>query len=94
MQGYSAKYEYKHTVLASAAWLKDNIAFTFTLDDVSLSAAHFECTVRGYAAVPFAANSASISNMLPCVEASDLPVQECVQHFSLDGPPLSIPVHE
>eukprot|EP00891_Asterochloris_glomerata_P007219 jgi/Astpho2/7219/Aster-01532 len=32
-RGYAAKYDYKHSVLASAAWLKDNIAFTFTLDD-------------------------------------------------------------
>ena len=40
MQGYSTKYDYKHSVLASAAWLKDNVAFTFTLDDVSLIAAH------------------------------------------------------
>ena len=74
MQGYSTKYNYKHSVLASAAWLKDNIAFTFTIEDVSLIAAHTHIE-REYAEEGFATSSATSAAMLK-VEAADLPSLE------------------
>lgn len=72
MQGYAAKYDYKHSVLASAAWLKDNIAFTFTLDDVSLTAAHPHPLCGGVLWCPLAATSAASVAILPSVEAAAL----------------------